>query len=133
MTSPRVLVERFYHVVWNRADDAAARDLLDPAFRFRGSLGPEKIGADGFIDYMRSVHAALANYECVIEDLIEGSDRAAARMRFRGTHRGPLLGFPPTGREVSWAGAAFFTTASDRITALWVLGDLDALKAQLAP
>jgi predicted ester cyclase len=39
---------------------------------------------------------------------------------------------PATGRRVSWAGAAFFTFSDDRIADLWVLGDVDALRRQLA-
>ena len=69
-----------------------------------------------FYHYMRSIHAALANYRCVIDDLIETDNRAAARMRFRGTHRGPFFGTPPTGNDIEWIGAAFFTTDGCQIT-----------------
>ncbi len=128
---PRQLVEIFYHEVWNRADEGMARTILAADFRFRGSLGPEKRGADGFIDYMRSVHAALGNYRCIIEDLITSDNRAAARMTFQGLHRGPFFGIPATDREIQWAGAAFFDMAEGRISKLWVLGDVDHIKAQL--
>jgi steroid delta-isomerase-like uncharacterized protein len=126
------LVRAFYEEVWNRNDAARAHELLDPAFRFRGSLGQERIGPDGFIAYMREVHAALADYRCTVEDLIEGDGRAAARARFEGVHRGELLGFAPTGRHVAWTGAAFFTVLAGRLTDVWVLGDLDSLRRQLA-
>ena len=109
-SSPRELVERFYHEVWNRADEVAAREILHPDFHFRGSLGPEHRGPDGFIAYMRSIHAALANFTCTIDDLIATHDRAAARMTFSGVHRGRLFSVDPTGREIRWPGAAFFTT-----------------------
>lgn len=128
---PRRLIERFYYEVWNKGDEAVAREILDADFRFRGSLGPEHIGPDGFIDYLLSIRAALADYKCFIDDLIETDLRAAARMRFRGTHRGVLLGVPASGREITWSGAAFFTTDGRRITQLWVLGDVDAVKQQL--
>src|SRR5215468_12391150 len=83
-TSPKALVERFYFEVWNRADEQVAREILHPDFRFRGSLGSVRRGPDGFIDYMRSIHAALADYTCTIEDLIATKTRAAARMTFKG-------------------------------------------------
>lgn len=133
MSSPSYLVERFYHEVWNRADETVARELLDPDFRFRGSLGPEKRGPDGFIAYLRLIHAALSGFTCTIEDIIEGGTRAAARMRFAGRHSGTLFGVASTGREIAWSGAAFFTTDGVRITELWVLGDIDAVKQQLGP
>jgi len=130
--SPGELVRAFYDEVWNRNDAARARELLDPAFRFRGSLGEDRIGPDGFIAYMQGIHAALADYRCTVEDLIENDSRAAARARFEGVHRGELLGFAPTGRHVAWTGAAFFTAGGGRLTEVWVLGDLDGLKQQLA-
>ncbi len=131
--TPRSLVERFYGEVWNRGDEQAARALLHPRFRFRGSLGLTADDVDGFLAYVRSVRAALADYRCTIEDLIEGPNRVAARMTFSGLHRGELLGVSATDRTVSWAGAAFFTIDDDRIADLWVLGDLDNLRRQLAP
>jgi predicted ester cyclase len=130
-TSPAVLVQRFYDEVWNRADEAVAGEILHPNFSFRASLGPVRRGPDGFIEYLRTIHAALADFTCSIEDLIVTDDRAAARMFFRGKHRGMFFDVPATQREVSWAGAAFFTTDGRQITTLWVLGDIDAVKRQL--
>jgi len=130
-STSRELVERFYHEVWNNADESVAREILDEDFRFRGSLGPEKRGQDGFIDYMRAVHDALADYQCIIEDLITTEDRATARMTFKGVHQAEFFGIEATGQEIKWAGAAFFTISDGRISELWVLGDIDSVKQQL--
>lgn len=129
--TPQRLVERFYEEVWNRADEAVAREILAEDFAFRGSLGPERRGQDGFIDYMRSIHAALGDYTCIIDDLVATDGEAAARMTFQGIHRGDFFGVAPTGKIVRWAGAAFFRIAEGRIAALWVLGDIDSVKQQL--
>lgn len=126
-------VERFYKEVWNKADEVSAREILHPGFRFRGSLGREAHGVDAFIEYMRQVHAALSGYTCLIEDLVATERRAAARLRFAGTHRGLLFGVPPSGREIAWSGAAFFTTDGSQITSLWVLGDVNEVRRQLDP
>jgi predicted ester cyclase len=93
-------------------------------------LGPELHGPEGFISYLRSIHAALADYTCIIEDLIVAENRAAARMTFKGLHRGRF--FRRGGvRSGDPMGGAFFTTDSERIVALWVLGDIDSVKHQL--
>jgi predicted ester cyclase len=126
------LVERFYFEVWNRADEDAAREILHSHFRFRGSLGPERRGPEGFMDYMRSIHAALGGFTCAIDDLIVTEYRAAARMTFKGFHRGRFFEVEPTGREIQWAAGAFFTTDGRQITELWVLGDVDSVKRQLS-
>ena len=132
-STPRDLVERFYHVVWNKSDEAEARQILSPDFRFRASLGPELRGPVGFIAYLRSVHAALENFTCIIEDVIVADDCAAARMSFHGVHRARLFGVDATGREIRWSGAAFFKTSGETITELWVLGDVEAVRRQLTP
>lgn len=129
--SPKELVERFYHEVWNWADEAAAKEILHADFRFRGSLGSESRGPERFIAYMRLVHKALADYNCRIDDLIATYDRAAARMTFSGAHRGRLFSVDATGREIRWSGAAFFTIGGRQITTFWVLGDVDSVKQQL--
>lgn len=129
----RELTERFYDVVWNQADEAEARRILSPNFRFRGSLGPELRGPGGFIAYLRSVHTALENFTCVIEEIIATDDRAAVRVSFRRSHRAKFFGVAPTGREIRWNGAAFFNASGGMITELWVLGDVEAVRLQLAP
>jgi hypothetical protein len=78
MIQPRRQVELFYYELWNNGDETVALDILDPDFRFRDSLGPERVGPVGFRDYMRSVRTALADYQCIIDDLI-GADTRASR------------------------------------------------------
>jgi predicted ester cyclase len=39
-------------------------------------------------------------------------------MTFSGIHRGSLVGVPATAKYVTWAGAAFFKTAQNRIVSL---------------
>lgn len=130
-TDPATLVRRFYAEIWNRGDEAAAAGILAEDLRFRGSLGSERRGRDGFLAYVREVRGALGGYTCEIESLIVEGDRAAARMRFFGTHRAPFFGVEATGREIVWAGAAFFRIQAERIAEIWVLGDIDGVKAQL--
>src|ERR1700743_3116956 len=128
---PAVLVRRFYFEVWDQADEQGARDMLHPRLSFHGSLGTERSGPEGFIDYLRQTHAALAEYRCIIDDLVVTSDRAAARMTFTGIHRGLVFGVAATGQRITWSGAAFFTVADALIKEIWVLGDLDHIKQQL--
>ncbi|MFT7575546.1 MAG: putative ester cyclase [Alphaproteobacteria bacterium] len=128
---PKILVHRFYHEVWNRADEAVARKILHSEFKFRGSLGPERVGPSGFIGYMRSVHVALADYTCEIDHLVTSGTDAAARMVFHGRHQAEFFGVHATQRTIRWAGAAFFETREQQIMSLWVLGDIDSVKAQL--
>ncbi len=81
---------------------------------------------------MRGIHRALGDYVCIIEDMVVMDNRIAARMLFKGRNQDEFFGVTATGREIAWAGAAFFTMNGSRITELWVLGDVDSVKAQLS-
>lgn len=125
--TPRALVEEFYSEIWNRHDPSKIPHLLTEDVIFRGSLGPSLVGREDFARYVDGVHGALGDYRCEIVDLVVEGKKAFARMRFSGVHRGELLGHPPTGKPVEWAGAALFTFREGRIAELWVLGDLHGL------
>lgn len=126
------LVERFYSELWNKWNDPAVEDTLDRAFAFRGSLGQETLGRDEWRRYRDLVRAGSADFHNEIVELVCDGQRAAARLRFTGTHTGVLLGLPATQRRFEYAGAAFFTADSRSLTSAWVLGDLDGLRRRLS-
>ena len=129
--TPTQLIERFYNEVWNTGNEDVARQILHRDFVFRGSLGPQHNGPDGFITYLRAVRRSLPDFICNIMEITTEGSRAVARMEFVGTHGGTFYGIEPTGRRLVWSGAAFFRTDGRQITGLWVLGDIDSLKRQL--
>jgi len=124
-------VARFYEDVWNRWDDVALVEVVAEEFDFRGSLGDETQGREGFRDYRDRLRAAAPDFRNEVIDLIAGTDRAAVRLRCTGHHRGLLLGLPPTGRAFSFSCAGFLTAAGGRLTSAWVVADLDDLRRQL--
>jgi predicted ester cyclase len=131
--TPGALVRSVYADVWEAGRLDRIPALMDAEAAFRGSLGPTLRGQDAFAGYVRQVRGALHDDRCEILTLVEAEAGAAARMRFSGLHEGAaLLGVPPTGRRLAWEGAAFFDCAGGLIRDPWVLGDLDALRAQLA-
>jgi predicted ester cyclase len=125
------VVHRFYEEIWNQGALDAAPSICHSDMTFRGSLGPEKCGIEPFLDYVRYVRGALADYQCATLDIVSDDDRAFAKMLFRGRHVGEFEGFAPTDRLLTWHGAALFTVANSRIRDLWVLGDRHALCEQL--
>jgi predicted ester cyclase len=126
------LIERFYGELWNKWNDSAVEDTLSPDFAFRGSLGQQTSGRDGWRRYRDQVRAGSADFANEIIELICHGQRAAARLRYTGTHTGALLGLPATQRRFGYAGAAFFTADGQWLTSAWVLGDLDSLRRQLS-
>lgn len=126
------LVRRFYTEVWNRWDDTAANEVLHERLVFRGSLGDQVRGRDGFRSYRDKIRAAFPDFHNEIVDLVSSGDRAAARLRYSGHQRGEALGVAATGARIVYEGAAFFTARDSQLAEVWVLGDLDGLRRQLA-
>jgi steroid delta-isomerase-like uncharacterized protein len=72
------------------ADDFAERDALP-------GLPPTKAGA---IQYFRTLIAAFPDLHMVPEDVIASGDKAVARVRVTGTHKGHFMGIAATGKRV---------------------------------
>ena len=124
-------IRKFYEVLWDNNDKGAIPTLLHQNFTFRGSLGQEKHGHDGFAEYVDMVHKALGDYKCIIEELVAEANKVFAKMTFTGIHQDEFMGFNPTQKRVSWNGCALFTFEGELISDVWVLGDLKTLEEQL--
>lgn len=127
----KALVRRYYTELWNRWEMALIDELIAPDVTFRGSLGVVVRGREGFAGYVAMVRAAFPDFHNAVEELIGEADRVVARLTYRGTHRGPLFGLPPTGGAVGYGGIAIFRIADGRIADGWVLGDTLSLLRQL--
>jgi predicted ester cyclase len=124
-------VRVFYKELWDHADTSFVPRLFHADFTFRGSLGPELVGHEQFIGYVRHVTTALGRYTTDILSMVEEGPRVFAKVRFHGFHQGELLGVPPSGRHVWWHGTPVFTFDGPLIRDLWVLGDIHNLLARL--
>jgi predicted ester cyclase len=125
------LVLRFYRDAWNPWDDLAIDELLAEDFVFRGSLGDEARGRDGFRAYRDKVRAAFPDFHNEVQDLVADGQRAAVRLLCTGRQDGELFGIEATGRRVAYEAAAFFRASHTALLEAWVLGDVAGLRAQL--
>ncbi|MEM7744361.1 MAG: ester cyclase [Pseudomonadota bacterium] len=125
------LVRRFYTDLWEVGDEAAAPRILASDLVFRGSVGTETRWIDGYLTYLRRVRGALGDYRCDIVRLVCGGDHAAARMHFHGLHHSDFMDYAQTGQRIGWVGVAFFQMRDRRLVEIWVLGDMDGLRAAL--
>lgn len=95
MTTPEEMTA-LYARIWNAGDFDAIRDIAHHDFTFRGALGKETKGYDGFIAYARSMRASLGGYHCDILTCVCEGDQSFAEMRYGGRHVEPFFGFDPT-------------------------------------
>jgi len=124
-------VETFYDSLWNRWNYRIVGELLTEDVVFYGSLGVEKTGHAGFIEYAEMVRAAFPDFHNTIEEMIAEGDRLAACLTWRGTHQGEIFGIAPTMRAIQYIGTAIFVFRDGLISHAWVLGDRLELLQQL--
>jgi predicted ester cyclase len=124
-------VRVFYKELWDHADIALVPRLFHADFTFRGSLGPQLVGHDQFIGYVRLITETFDRYTSDILALGQEGNQVFAKLRFHGQHRRTLFDVPPSGRHVWWYGAPIFTFDGDLVRDLWVLGDIHGLIARL--
>jgi len=127
----RQLLERYY-AMWNDKTFSQADELLVPDVRFRGSLGIEANGLAGFKDYAEMLTQAFPALYHAVEITVVESDKAAAYVTYTGKHEGEVFGYKPTGNRICFSGASFFHFRNGKIASINVLGDLNALHAQLS-
>lgn len=126
------MVRRFYEELWNKWNYGIIGEILTPDIGFHGSLGVQKSGHQGFIDYAETVRAAFPDFTNSVEELIAEGDKVAACLTYRGTHRGEIFDIEPTGRSIRYIGTAIFVFRDGLIGNAWVLGDRLELLQQLS-
>jgi len=117
--------------------DRTVRDLYDRLNRRDGSVIAELIHED-LLDHTshgetrgRAAHEAhvLAGFEAFpdmrfdVDEALAAGDRAVVRGRLSGTHQGPFMGAPPTGRSFSIGWIAVYRFHGGQIAERWLQAD----------
>jgi steroid delta-isomerase-like uncharacterized protein len=89
----------------------------------RGPQG-EKLFTQGFL-------AAFPDTRLMIEDAVAAGNRVAARVTFAGTHTGPFMGMPATGRSFAVPMIIYFGLRDGQISDNWTQVDMLGLLTQL--
>jgi steroid delta-isomerase-like uncharacterized protein len=94
-----VTIRRFYDLI-NAGDiDGFGRQLADDFAEHEDLPGFPPTRA-GVTQYFRMLLAAFPDLRMVPEDVIASGDKAVARVRVTGTHKGPFMGMSGTGKRV---------------------------------
>ncbi len=94
--------------------------------------GPEPLRALPSIRaFYQGILAAYPDARITLEDTFGEGDRLAARFRFEGTHQGPFLGVPATGRPVAFGGITILRFLDGRCIERWSVADFLSALAQV--
>jgi predicted ester cyclase len=88
-------------------------------------------GPDGVKSLIRQMRTAFPDLTMTIEDLVVSGDKVWARLRCRGTHKGPLMGIPPTGKSIDTTALEICRMRDGKLVEHWGVPDRFAAMTQL--
>jgi len=89
------------------------------------------IDVDGTRQRIRMFQTAFPDLHVTIETQVADGDWVISRCVFRGTHRGQLMGMPPTGRKVEFQTIAMNRYSNGKSVEEWGIRDIHGLLQQL--
>lgn len=105
-------------------DELVARDMVE----HQRGLPP---GPEGPRAVFSMVHGGFPDMQVTWVNVAEDGDKVWTHFRARGTHRGPFMGLPPTGRSVELDVIDVCRLANGKIVEHWGVSDNMAVAEQL--
>ena len=126
------IVKQWIELGWRHGDTAVV-DALHAADFVDHDPGGRSPDNEGFKHGILDLYRAFPDLAATVEDLVVDleANTVAVRWSARGTHSGPYLGAPPSGRTITLKGVEIVRIRDGRITARWGEWDGMDLLAQL--
>lgn len=113
---------------FNERDLEAEADVLAPDYVAHVPAVPGPLqGLEAWRQFSGSFAEAFPDIRLTVEDIFSEGDMVAARVGFRGTHRGEFQGIPPTGKEVAISAIEVNRMVEGKVEEHWVELDLFGL------
>ncbi len=116
----KAVIRRFLEEVFKGGNLDLADELFAPDYVLHDPAVPEEVrGPEGIKQYVSMYRSAYPDTRFTVEDSIAEGDRVAYRWTFRGTHRGELMGIPPTDEQVTITGITIDRISGGKIEEEW--------------
>ncbi len=115
------IVRRWIEEGWNKGNIKIIDELYAANVVQHDPSSPAVVdSAETLKHYVMAFLTALPDLRFTIEDLVAEGDKVVWRFSSRGTHQGPLMGIPPTGRIAVVTGMVLFRLENSKIGEVWV-------------
>jgi steroid delta-isomerase-like uncharacterized protein len=125
----KALVRAHYDAVTNSHDPDAIRAQV--ALNFYDHAARTAMSADEVIAHSAALHATFGELSAEMEAIVAEADLVAARVVWRGVHKGPWRGIAPTNKRVEFRGMTFWRIRDGKISERWAEVDFASVEAQL--
>ncbi len=128
----KALIQRFVEEAFNKGNLDVADEVYASTFVSHDPTAPEGQGSPEDIkQFVNTYLSAFPDGHTTVEASIAEGEKVAYRWTFRGTHRGELMGIPPTGEQVEITGVTINRFSGGKIEEQWNLFDQLGMLQQL--
>ena len=106
-------------------------ELIAAEYVYHEPGTPEMRGPEGVKQLVGMYRAAFPDIHMHVEDMFSDGDKVVTRWGAHGTHRGELMGIPPTGKEVTVTGMIIDRFSGGKIVEEWENFDAMGMMQQL--
>jgi steroid delta-isomerase-like uncharacterized protein len=125
------VAHRFHMDIFQEGNLDAADEIVTSDFQWHGGFAPPEGGPSGVKEVARSVIGAFPDRKITHHDTIAEGDKVLIRWSMTGTHKGELMGIPPTGKPMTITGFDYFRFTSGKIAEMWQEADQLGMMQQL--
>ena len=129
----KALVRRFFQEFWDQKNLAVADELITANHVDHTAGGPPGLppGPEGLKQFASIYFTAFPDLRITIENMVAEGDKVVTHWTTRGTHRGELMGIPPTGKQVTVTGITIDRIAGGKVAETWTNFDALGMLQQL--
>jgi predicted ester cyclase len=119
----QMLAARRYDTFWTTGDDALARAALAPDFIDRTLPPGRPQGIAGPLAASKTMHAAIPDIHCDVEQMIVAGDRVVTHLHFTGHFSGQFNGVQGKGQPIDFIATDIYRIVDGHIAENWHLED----------
>jgi steroid delta-isomerase-like uncharacterized protein len=117
------IVRRYVEEVQNEDNLMALEEIAAPDYVNHDAPAGVPPDREGIKQLTAMFRQAFPDGRMTIDDMLAEGDRVATRKTFRGTHRGELMGIPPTGKAVAIRLMDISRLVDGKVVESWHVGD----------
>lgn len=126
----KAVAQQFYAEVFSAGNLNLIDELFAVTFVDRDPGNPFQ-SREGLKQFVSMYRGAYPDLHITIEDMIAEGDKLVVRFIARGTHKGTLMGIPPTGRQVTVTGIDILRFEDGKMAEHWGNQDILGMMQQL--
>jgi len=115
----KAMERRVVDALINHGNMAVADEVFAPEYVYHGPGGQELRGPEGFKQLITLFRTAFPDIRLTIRDMVVEGDKLVSRFTAQGTHKGDLMGIPPTGKRISVTGIIIHRIAGGKVVESW--------------